>query len=81
MKTRAEITDIILIAIADVAPDADIDGLDLDQDFRDDLDLDSMDLLNIVIRVVKATDVQIPDAVANKLLSVNSMADYLLERS
>ena len=81
MSNRDEITAIILEAIRQVAPDADTELLDYDEDMRDELDLDSMDFLNITIAVNRATGIAIADADASKVLTLNAMADYLLARS
>lgn len=80
MSSRAEMIDLIQRVITQVAPDVEVGQVDLDEDFRDELELDSMDLLNIVIGLVKATGIEIPDADANKLLSINAIADYLIAR-
>ncbi|RWX46886.1 Phosphopantetheine attachment site, partial [Candidatus Electrothrix communis] len=59
--TRDEIKDIILEIIEDIDEDADFDDLDADQPLRDQLDLDSMDFLDIVMELRKRYKLQIPE--------------------
>lgn len=57
MDTRRQ----ILQCIAEVAPEADLDTLADDVDLREELDLDSMDFLNVLIAVERATGVTVPE--------------------
>ena len=45
--------------------------------FRDQLDLDSMDLLNFVIGLHTALGVDIPEADYSKLATLDGCVDYL----
>jgi len=51
--TRETIKNIILEIIADIDEDAEFDSLKADQPLRDQLDLDSMDFLDIVMELRK----------------------------
>lgn len=70
-------TQIVLAAIAKVAPDVDVDALDHRADLREEADLDSMDFLHVVTAVHEATGVEIPERDYPQLWSVASFADYL----
>lgn len=59
--TTTDLTAVVLDAIVSVAPDVDVRGLDPDADLVDELGLDSMDFLNIVVAVHKATGIEIPE--------------------
>ncbi len=66
-----EIKAIVLRVIGDIAPEADLDHIDPAVDSREQLDLDSMDLLNIMIGIPEATGVDIPEADYPQMASLN----------
>ena len=51
--TPAEIRDEILDILEDISPDDDLDNLDDAKPFREQLELDSMDFLDIVMELRK----------------------------
>jgi acyl carrier protein len=73
----AEIRDEILDILEDISPDEDLDSLDDDQPFRDQLELDSMDFLDIVMELRKRHRVQIPEEDYGNLASMSSTVAYL----
>ena len=75
--TPAEIRDEILDILEDISPDEDLDNLDDDQAFRDQLELDSMDFLDIVMELRKRHRVQIPEEDYGNLASMSSTVTYL----
>lgn len=75
--TRDEIRDVILEIIEDIDEDADFDSLDADKPLRDQLDLDSMDFLDIVMELRKRYKLQIPEEEYPELSSLNSCVNYL----
>ncbi len=78
--TSAEIQAAILDILADIAPDEDLSGLDADVPFRDQIELDSMDFLDIVMELRKRYRVQIPEEDYPALASMASSVEYLLPR-
>ena len=75
--TREEIRDIILEIIEDIDEDAEFDDLDADAPLRDQLDLDSMDFLDIVMELRKRYQIQIPEEEYPELATLNSCVNYL----
>jgi acyl carrier protein len=75
--TRGEIKDVILEIIADIDEDADMDGLNADEPLRDQLDLDSMDFLDIVMELRKRYKLQIPESDYPELATLTSCINYL----
>lgn len=75
--TRDEIRDVILEIIKDIDEDADFDSLEADKPLRDQLDLDSMDFLDIVMELRKRYKLQIPEEEYPELSSLNSCVNYL----
>lgn len=75
--TPAEIRDEILDILDDISPDEDLDQLEDDQPFREQLELDSMDFLDIVMELRKRHRVQIPEEDYGHLASMGSTVAYL----
>lgn len=75
--TPAEIRDEIIDILEDIAPDEELDGLDDEKSFRDQLELDSMDFLDIVMELRKRHKVQVPEEDYGHLASMGSTVSYL----
>ncbi len=75
--TSEEIKDLILEIIEDIDDEAEFDNLDPDQPLRDQLDLDSMDFLDIVMELRKRHNLQIPEEDYPNLATLNSCVTYL----
>jgi len=73
----AEIREEVLDILRDIAPDEDLSQLDDDQRFREQLELDSMDFLDIVMELRKRHRIQIPEDDYINLASMNSTVAYL----
>jgi len=74
-----EIKALVLNELGKIAPEANSD-LDSDADLREQIDLDSMDILNLMIAIHEATGVDIPEADYPKLTTLNACAAYLRDR-
>jgi acyl carrier protein len=83
--TADELREIVLRALGDVAPDADLStlayGEAYGEDLRRQLDIDSMDHLNFVIALSEATRVEIPERDYPKLVTVDGAVSYLASRT
>ena len=75
--TPAEIRDEVLDILSNIAPDEDLSGLVDDKPFREQLELDSMDFLDIVMELRKRYRVQIPEEEYGQLASMGSTVTYL----
>ena len=75
--TPAEIRDEILDILQDIAPDEDLSDLTDEVAFREQLELDSMDFLDIVMELRKRHRVQIPEEDYPQLASMHSTVTYL----
>jgi acyl carrier protein len=78
--SKEEIANLVRSALMGVAPEAEDQPLDPDADFRDQMDLDSMDFLNFVIALHEATRIDIPERDYPQLASLNGCIAYLGER-
>ena len=79
--TRDEIKEAVLRALSDVAPEADPATLRPGVDLRDQLDIDSMDLLNFVIGIHEQVHVDIPESDYARLQTLDEVVDYLVEKT
>lgn len=75
--TNEECKKIVLDIIADIAPDEDVSDVKSDVRLRDQLDLDSMDFLDIVMELRKQHGIEVPEADYSKLASLDSCGEYL----
>ena len=75
--TKAEIRDVILDILEGITPDDDLSTLTDDAPFREQLELDSMDFLDIVMEIRKRYRVQVPEEDYEQLASMASTVAYL----
>lgn len=75
--TGEEIRDAVVDILSDIAPDEDVSNLKEDVAFREQLELDSMDFLDIVMELRKRYRVQIPEEDYPQLASMQSTVKYL----
>ena len=78
--TAADIREAILELLSDITPDEDLSELKEDVPFREQLELDSMDFLDIVMELRKRYRIQIPEEEYPKLASMKSTVEYLEPR-
>jgi acyl carrier protein len=78
--TAAEIREAVIGILADIAPDEDLGNLKEDVPFREQLELDSMDFLDIVMELRKRYRIQIPEEEYTELASMASTVRYLEPR-
>jgi acyl carrier protein len=75
--TASNVRQIVLDIIADIAPDEDVTSLDDSMSLREQLDLDSMDFLDIVMELRKRHKVEVPQEDYPKLATLESCVSYL----
>ena len=78
--SRDAIRATILDPISSIAPEIDTATLAPDKPLRDQIDLDSMDFLNVVIRLHEVLGVDIPESDYAKLATLEGAVDYLASR-
>ncbi|MCB9626805.1 MAG: acyl carrier protein [Sandaracinaceae bacterium] len=77
--TRDEVIARLRAHLGDLVGDA-ADDLGIDQDIRDELDIDSMDFLQVVRAVHADLGVEIPEVDYRLLPTLDAFATYVLER-
>lgn len=76
----AEIRNEIIDILSEIAPDEDLSDLNDEQSFREQIELDSMDFLDIVMELRKRHRIQIPEEDYGQLASMASTVSYLEPR-
>lgn len=75
--TKDECKQVVLDIIAEIAPDEDLSDVKGEIALREQLDLDSMDFLDIVMELRKKHGIEVPEAEYGELASLDSCAEYL----
>ena len=75
--TPDDIKQTVLRLLGEIAPEADLSLVKPDVSFRDQLDIDSMDFLNFVIKIHDTFGVEIPEADYPKYATLNSCVEQL----
>jgi acyl carrier protein len=75
--THDEIRKVVLEELGRIAPDVEIQEIDPTADLREEVDIDSMDFLNLIIALHKRLGVEIPDADQAQLITINGAVDFL----
>lgn len=75
-----DIRQLVIDIIEDIAPDEDTSDLDDSVRLRDQLELDSMDFLDIVMELRKQHNIEVPEDDYPQLASLDSCADYLMPK-
>ena len=75
--TDEQVRKLILNIIHDIAPDEDLTDVKPDVRLRDQLDLDSMDFLDIVMELRKRHKIEVPEADYMQLSTLNGCVSYL----
>lgn len=70
--TDTEIKAEVLRILGEIAPEADLENIKPDVEFRDQIDLDSMDYLNFVIALDEELGLSIPETEYTQFTSLNA---------
>ena len=74
---REEIQNAVKDIIQTVAPDEDLSHLEPGRKLREQIELDSMDFLDIVMELRKRHSIEVPEKDYIQLASLDSSAEYL----
>ena len=75
--TKEKIRETVLRALGQIAPEADLAQIKPHLRIRDQLDIDSMDMLNFMIAIHKELKIEIPETDYPKLLTLDDCTEYL----
>ncbi len=79
MATEQEVFERVRAIIADVLG-VDESEVTMDAHFRDDLEADSLDLVELIMALEEEFDAEISDEDAQKITTVGEAVQYILER-
>ena len=77
MSTRADIRAGVVAELTAIAPEVDEAEISDTELLRDQVDLDSMDWLNFLVRLHKRFDVDIPESEYASLRTINDLTRYI----
>lgn len=75
--TTENVRQIVIDIIADIAPDEDLAGIKDDVSLREQIELDSMDFLDIVMELRKRHKIEVPAEDYPKLNTMSGCVEYL----
>ena len=75
--TRTEIKDVIFRVLGRIAPEADLDELNPDDNIQKTLDIDSFDSLTFFIGINEELGVDVPEADYGQLVTLTDIINYL----
>lgn len=75
--TRDQISQSVISIINDILPEGDCSSVDPERKLRDQLELDSMDFLDIVMELRKKYGIEVPESDYPQLATLNSCINYL----
>jgi acyl carrier protein len=75
--TKRDIETSLLNIISEIVPDEDLSNLDGTARIRDQIELDSMDFLDIIMELRKRYQVEIPEEDYPMLATMNGCIEYL----
>ena len=78
---ETQLQETVLRVLSGIAPEIDFNSLDAAKDLRDQIDIDSVDFLDLVIGLHKELGIDIPDADVAKLTTLNGCVSYLLAKT
>lgn len=66
----------VLSVIRSIAPELDPNHFDADKPLREQIDLDSMDWLNVIVGLQEKLQIEIPESDYGKLPNLNAVVAY-----
>ena len=75
--TREEVRQAVVDILEDIAPDEDLSSIKDEVTLREQMDLDSMDFLDIVMELRKRFNIEVPESDYKELVSMASCIQYL----
>jgi acyl carrier protein len=77
---ETELRDVVLTSLREVAPEVDSAALDLATPIADQLEIDSMDFLDLMVAISERTGVEVPERDYAQVASVDDCVAYLSAR-
>ena len=78
--TKQEVKSVLMEIVAEIIPDEDLTGLKDDIPIREQVELDSMDFLDIIMELRKRYGIEVPEDDYMQLATIDSSIAYLEPR-
>ena len=78
--TADEIRRKVLSLLGEIAPEADLTAIRSDRDLRPQVDIDSFDLLRLMVRLHETFGVDVPEADYQRMRTLDDAVAYLAAR-
>lgn len=75
-----DITAVLIDKLGRIAPEIDATQINSESELREELDIDSMDFLNLVTALHERLDIDIPEIDYPNLATLGGAVDYLAQR-
>ena len=75
--TETELRETVLSVLHRIAPEADLESVPADADLREELDIDSLDILRFATGLAEATGVEIPERDYPSIVTIHGCTAYL----
>jgi acyl carrier protein len=72
-----QLREVVIGALTEVAPEIDPGAIDPDTDLTEQVDIDSMDFLNVIVAINEQTGIEIPERDYPKLSTLSNAVAYL----
>ena len=77
---KLEIQNYFKDALHQFAPEVSFESLKLNMPLRDQVEIDSLDLYNIIVNLQQKSGVYVSDSKLAELLSINDLVDYVFSQ-
>ncbi len=71
----------VVAILGRIAPEVELDEVPGDVDFREEIDLDSMDFLSLIEGLKEATGVEVPEEDYEKIETLDGLLGYLTAKA
>jgi len=78
--TKEEVKSVLMEIVAEIIPDEDLTNLKYDIPIREQVELDSMDFLDIIMELRKRYRIEVPEDDYMQLATIDSSVAYLEPR-
>jgi len=79
--TREQVRGVFLEALTAIAPELEPAAIEPDKPLRGQVDIDSFDFLNVIVRLHERLGVDIPESDYGEFTTLDRAIDYLVRRS
>jgi acyl carrier protein len=78
--TRDDIFEGVKDVIREISPDTDLESVTEETSIVDDLDVDSLDVVEIIMKIEDAFEVKVADEDAQEWKNIGDVIDYIIEK-